>query len=82
MRFIPACVLSGQAAGTAAAMAVKAGSTLQELDVHSLQENLASAGVMIHMDEALRNNGSIHIEKKPGEKAGIRIKADSLAYHE
>ena len=56
MRFIPSCVLTGQAAGTAAAMAIKAGCTLQEIDVAALQENLAATGVMIHMTEELLCN--------------------------
>ena len=59
MRFIPACVLTGQAAGTAAALAAKAGSTVQALDVPALQETLAAAGVKLHMDDAVRANSAV-----------------------
>ena len=59
MRFIPACVLTGQAAGTAAALAAKAGSTVQALDVPALQETLAAAGVKLHMDDAVRANRAV-----------------------
>ena len=56
MRFIPACVLTGQAAGTAAAMAAAAGVSVQALDVPALQRALAEGGVKIHMDDAVRGN--------------------------
>ncbi len=56
MRYIPACSFTGQVAGTAAALAIEAGCTLQELDVGKLQETLAATGVMIHMSEEIRNN--------------------------
>ena len=61
-RYIPACALSGEAAGTAAAIAAAEGCTLQELDVSALQSRLASAGVKVHMTEAMRHNGGkIHV---------------------
>ena len=56
MRFIPACVLTGQAAGTAAAMAARAGCAVQALDVAALQRALSDAGVKIHMSDAVRGN--------------------------
>ena len=56
MRFIPACVLTGQAAGTAAALAAALGCTVQALPVGALQEKLAAAGVKLHMDDAVRAN--------------------------
>jgi len=65
MRFIPACVLTGQAAGTAAALAIKTGRNLQNLDVAALQQNLEATGVMIHMDEELRNNHRAKINSSP-----------------
>lgn len=58
MRFIPACALSGQAAGTAAALALKSGYNLHNLDIASLQQNLDATGVMVHMDDELRRNRS------------------------
>ena len=59
MRCIPNCVLTGQASGTAAALAIRTGCTLQEVDVSALQNNLADTGVMIHMYDELRNNGNL-----------------------
>lgn len=47
-RVIPVCSLTGQAAGQAAALAVRKGCSLQELDVKDLQHELARGGVMIH----------------------------------
>ena len=59
MRFIPACVLTGQAAGTAAALAADADCTVQALDVAALQARLAAAGVKLHMDDAVRGNRAV-----------------------
>ena len=56
-RYIPACALSGEAAGVAAAMAAAQGCALQDVDVAELQRRLAAAGVKIHMTERMRNNG-------------------------
>ncbi len=46
-RVIPACAVTGQAAGTACALALKANKTLHTLDVPSLQALLRSQGAMI-----------------------------------
>ena len=59
MRFIPACVLTGQAAGTAAAMCARDGRAVQALDVGALQGVLSAAGVKIHMDDAVRSNRAV-----------------------
>ncbi len=64
-RFIPACVLTGQAAGTAAAMAAAEGCTVQALDVPALQRRLAGAGVKIHMDDSVRGNTAIGSQRRP-----------------
>ena len=81
MRFIPSCVLTGQAAGTAAAMAIKAGCTLQELDVAALQENLASTGILIHMTEELMNN-PVKPKRVIDKTANTpQINTDSLSYN-
>jgi len=79
-RFIPSCVLTGQAAGTAAALAIKAGCTLQQVEITALQENLAATGIMIHMSEELRNNPVR--ERKPinGMANTPQINTDSLSY--
>ncbi len=44
MRVIPCCAVSGQAAGTAAAM----GQDMTALDVSALQDRLTAAGVVLH----------------------------------
>ena len=59
MRFIPACVLTGQAAGTAAALAAGQSCAVQALDVSALQSRLAAAGVKLHMDDAVRGNTAV-----------------------
>ena len=69
MRCIPNCVLTGQAAGTAAAMAARAGCTLQQVDVTALQKTLAETGVKIHMPEAVRQNHTLPpVRKTPPQK--------------
>ena len=44
---IPACMATGEAAGTAAAMAVAGGVTLKDLDVRELQESLRQRGAIL-----------------------------------
>lgn len=56
MRFIPACVLTGQAAGTAAAQAIKDGCTLKEVDVKKLQNTLERNGVRLHRSKEMEGN--------------------------
>ena len=46
IRVMPGCFITGQAAGTAAAMALKAGNT-RSVDVGMLRKKLMSAGVVI-----------------------------------
>ena len=84
MRCIPNCVLTGQAAGTAAAMALRDGVSLQNLKVEALQQNMADTGIMIHMREDLRDHSTKEAKpprRRPGDasKAG-GIASDSLAY--
>lgn len=47
-RVIPVSALTGQAAGTAAAMLIDSDTTTAGVDVPALQEKLSAAGVMIH----------------------------------
>lgn len=47
-RVIPACAVTGQAAGVAAAMMARRGVSAQSLDVKVLQEGLRSQGVRLH----------------------------------
>ena len=49
-RVIPPAALTGQAAGTAAALAAQGGTDLHALPVAALQENLAETGVIVHWE--------------------------------
>ncbi len=51
-RIIPGCAASGEAAGTAAALAVRRGTEPGRLDIRILQERLRDGGVRIHREEA------------------------------
>lgn len=51
-RVIPPAIVTGQAAGSAAAMAVKKGCSLPKVPVQDLQENLAAQNVLIHFEES------------------------------
>ena len=68
MRFIPACVLTGQAAGTAAAMAAANGCTLQELDVRELQKQLEKDGVKLHRPAGTEGNVPERRRRAPSEE--------------
>ena len=48
IRVIPVAALTGQAAGTAAAMLTEDGASVQKIDISELQTRLSSAGVLIH----------------------------------
>ena len=83
-RFIPACVLTGEAAGLAASMAAHDQVSLQELNVPVLQHTLTGRGVKVHMDENLRKNR----RPQPGERKDPQktdpnsiVRADSLSYN-
>lgn len=52
LRVIPPAILTGQAAGVAAALAIDSGKSITEIDVSALQAILASQNVMIHFDDA------------------------------
>ena len=83
MRFIPACVLTGQAAGTAAALAAQRGCTVQDLPVDALQQALAAAGVKLHMDDAVRANRAVGPRprpKTPDPDAVIRVSGEADAH--
>jgi hypothetical protein len=44
---IPNCIPMGQAAGTAAALALKQGTSVRRVDYRALQENLSDQGVLL-----------------------------------
>ncbi|MBR5045620.1 MAG: FAD-dependent oxidoreductase, partial [Oscillospiraceae bacterium] len=69
MRFIPACVLTGQAAGTAAALAAAEGCTLQELDVKELQRQLEQDGVKLHRPAGTEGNVPARRRREPQTEA-------------
>ncbi len=53
LRLIPVCFATGQAAGTAAALAVRAGRAPRELDVALVQDNLQSQGMELGLSGAV-----------------------------
>lgn len=52
LRVIPPAILTGQAAGVAAALAIDSGKSIAEIDVPSLQAILTAQNVIIHFDDA------------------------------
>lgn len=52
-RVIPPAILTGQAAGAAASLAINTGSSVTEIDISTLQKTLSQENVMIHFDDAL-----------------------------
>ena len=78
-RFIPACVLTCEASGTAAAMAIKDGAALQDIDIAKLQAKLTAAGVKIHMTERMRNNGGLPKPQRDPNAPYMEIRRDSLS---
>ncbi|HMK93454.1 MAG TPA: FAD-dependent oxidoreductase [Thermoleophilia bacterium] len=57
LRLIPVCLATGQAAGTAAALAVRDGVTPRELDVALLQSDLEDQGVDLGLPETSAVSG-------------------------
>jgi len=57
LNIIPYCIVMGQAAGTAAAIAAKAGLTPRNIDVKSLQLSLITQNVVL--PQTTKDNGSI-----------------------
>ena len=64
-RVIPPAIVTGQAAGTAAAMAVQADCSIPELPVEELQQELACRDVLIHFDDAWIPEGRAAGEYSP-----------------
>lgn len=80
MRLIPACSFTGQVSGTAAALAIKLGCSVQEVPLETLQAALCATGVMIHMDDRLRDNESQVAYPDPTAQFDPHIRNDNLAY--
>lgn len=53
LRVIPPAILTGQAAGVACSMAIDGNMDITKVDIHKLQDILASQNVMIHFDDTL-----------------------------
>ncbi|MDP4134198.1 MAG: FAD-dependent oxidoreductase [Bacillota bacterium] len=68
MRVIPPAIISGQAAGEAAALAIETGKSITDIDIKTLQDRLAGVNVMIHFDDALIPQDTEKTEK--GEDIG------------
>ena len=51
-RVIPCAALTGQAAGVAAALAVRSGRSPAEVDASEIQERLADKGIMFHVEHS------------------------------
>ena len=81
MRSIPNCVFTGQVSGTAAALAIRSGVTLQGLNVEALQQNLADTGVVIHIPEELKHNSEKEPRKYERALGLASLATDSLSYH-
>lgn len=52
LRVIPPAILTGQAAGIAAAMSLDTGAPIAQVAIEPLQKALAESGVIIHFDDA------------------------------
>ncbi len=63
LRVIPPAIITGQAAGIAASMAIDAKKPIYDIDVHALQSELERQNVMIHFDDSL-----IPTEERTDEK--------------
>lgn len=61
LRVIPPAILTGQAAGLAASMAIDASCAVSDVDIKKLQNTLESENVMIHFDDALIPNDTDEI---------------------
>ena len=63
LRVIPPAILTGQAAGLAAAQALSTGKPISGIDVARLQSSLAKTGVLIHFDDSLIPADTKKVEK-------------------
>lgn len=58
VRMEPQYMIIGQAAGMAAALALKGGSAVQAIDVSLLQKDLREKGAILHLDQQVLSEGS------------------------
>ena len=64
-RVIPPAIVTGQAAGLAAALAIDSNSHIYDIDVTELQKELINQNVMIHFDDSLVPKKETKPEKMP-----------------
>lgn len=65
LRVIPPAILTGQAAGEAASLAIKTGTSAAEVDITALQAKLESENVMVHFpDEYVPEDRTVVIHGK------------------
>ncbi len=62
LRVIPPAILTGQAAGAAADLALSAGCDITKVDIPTLQRKLSSENVIIHFDDALVPEDTSRVE--------------------
>ena len=80
MRLIPSCAFTGQVAGTAASLAIDQGTSLQDVDIKTLQNSLEKTGVIIHIPQYMKGNtNALKIQFKT--TADPLIMSDALSYH-
>ena len=53
LRVIPPAIITGQAAGIAAALSIDDGVPIYDVDIHALQSELEAQDVMLHFDDSL-----------------------------
>lgn len=53
IRVIPPAIMTGQAAGHAASLAIKSGTAVSRVDIPQLQKNLENENVMVHFPDSL-----------------------------
>ena len=63
LRVIPPAIITGQAAGTACALAIDSGKDICKVDIERLQELLSEQDVDIHFDDALIPEDTNLVEK-------------------
>ena len=53
LRVIPPAIMTGQAAGVAAALSIDGGCAVYDIDINKLQKTLSEQNVLIHFDDSL-----------------------------
>ncbi len=86
MRSIPQCALTGEAAGTAAALAAAGDGNVDHVDIKELQRILVKNGNIIHCTPAMKDKTAVFNDYHKNAKAtgggALGIKIDTLSYNE